>query len=122
VWIRPDNVRVVEDPRAAWLDVHPDDDPVVLAQRLFAPQRWDAEARRLAHHLDDATDDLRRHGAERIAAAFVAGAAALRHVRADPLLPGELLPAAWSGDDLRARYAEYRDEFAVVARDWFRAT
>ena len=29
--------------------------------------------------------------------AFLAGAAALRHVRADPLLPAELLPADWPG-------------------------
>jgi phenylacetic acid degradation operon negative regulatory protein len=120
VWLRPDNVPVREDPRAAWLTARPDDDPVALARRLFAPETWDTEARRLATHLDRATRALRREGTAAIAPAFLAGAAVLRHIRSDPLLPDALLPAGWSGGTLRAEYTGYRDEFAVVARDWFR--
>lgn len=120
VWLRPDNVEIAEDPRAAWLEARPDDDPVGLARRLFAPQRWDEEARRLAAHLDRATSALRRHGTDAIAPAFLAGAAVLRHIRSDPLLPDALLPAAWSATTLRAQYRAYRDEFALVAREWFR--
>ncbi len=40
-----------------------------------------------------------------LADGFVAGAAALAHVRADPLLPSELGPSAAAGDALRARTA-----------------
>jgi phenylacetic acid degradation operon negative regulatory protein len=119
VWLRPDNVPVIEDPRATWLNARPRADSVGLARELFAPQRWDAEARRLAKHLDGATADLGRRGSDAIAPAFVAGAAALRHIRSDPLLPAELLPDGWGGDTLRARYETYREEFNVTAREWF---
>jgi phenylacetic acid degradation operon negative regulatory protein len=57
-----------------------------------------------------------------VADAFVAGAAALRHVGTDPLLPAELLPSDWPGESLRARYAEYQRAFDGVARDWFRGS
>src|SRR6478609_6933740 len=105
VWIRPANVTFDEPPGCEWLDVHPDVDARALAARLFAPGAWRAEAMRR-------TDAL--------APAFVAGALALRHVRADPLLPPELLPAPWPGDALRAAYVTYQREFAAVARVWFR--
>ena len=56
-----------------------------------------------------------------VADAFVAGAAALRHIGTDPLLPAELLPADWPGAELRAEYAAYQRAFDAAARDWFRA-
>jgi DNA-binding transcriptional regulator PaaX len=51
---------------------------------------------------------------------FVVGAATLRHVRADPLLPAELLPPDWPGDALRAAYGTYRERFGDAATEWFR--
>src|SRR6478609_1810652 len=108
VWLRPDNVDVDESPYCEWLDARPDADAVALADRLFAPARWSGEASRLV----DAEVAL--------APAFLAGAAAVRHVRADPLLPDELVPQPWPGDALRAAYVAYQREFASVARAWFR--
>lgn len=119
VWIRPANVDVVEDPRCAWLDARPEGDPVALARRLFAPQRWSRTATALVDRLGDATarlDDADRS----IAPAFLAGAAALRHVRADPQLPVELLPDDWPGAELRRAYVRYERRFHAVARDFFR--
>ncbi len=120
VWIRPRNVEMIEDPRCSWLDARPDDDPAALAAALFAPARWRREAHRAITRLDAATEALRDDPERAIAAAFVAGAVALRHVRADPLLPDALLPADWPGAALRATYVEYERQFHVVARDWFR--
>jgi phenylacetic acid degradation operon negative regulatory protein len=68
------------------------------------------------------TARLRADGHDVVADAFVAGAAALRHIGTDPLLPSELLPADWPGDGLRVRYAEYQRAFDGVARGWFRAS
>ncbi len=120
VWLRPDNLELVEDPRAAWLDVRPDDDPVALANRLFAPDRWNRTAVVLLARLTAETARLHGNRDEAIVAAFLAGAATLRHIRADPQLPEELLPGDWRGAPLREQYVLYEAEFSAVARDWFR--
>lgn len=120
VWIRPANIDVVEDPRCAWLDARPEGDPVALARRLFAPDRWSRTASALVARLGDATAALDGGSDAAIVPAFLAGAAALRHVRADPQLPVELLPAEWPGAELRRAYAGYERRFQAVAREFFR--
>ena len=121
VWLRPDNVDIDESPHCEWLDAQPDADPVALAAHLFTPARWSGEATRLVDALDAATARLGDDVEPALAPAFLAGAAAVRHVRADPLLPDELVPQPWPGDALRAAYVEYQRAFATVAREWFRA-
>lgn len=121
VWIRPANIDVVEDPRCAWLDARPEGDPVALARRLFAPGRWSRTATTLVVRLGDATAALDAGAGDAIVPAFLAGAAALRHVRADPQLPVELLPADWPGAELRRAYVRYERRFHAVARDFFRS-
>lgn len=122
VWIRPANVPdLVEDPRCAWLDARPDGDPAGLADALFSPRRWRATADELLMQLDEATSRMRTHREDAIAVAFLAGAAALRHIRSDPWLPTALLPDPWPGAELRAAYRGYRTEFDALARDWFRS-
>jgi len=120
VWIRPRNIETIEDPRCAWLDAWPDDDPGALAARLFAPARWSRSAMGLIARLDRATAQLEADPAVGIAPAFVAGAAALRHIRADPLLPPALLPTDWPGLELRRAYVAYERRFHTAARAWFR--
>jgi len=39
----------------------------------------------------------------------------VRHLTADPLLPGELLPKSWPGPELRSAYAEYQRELRDLA-------
>ncbi|MBK5289921.1 MAG: PaaX domain-containing protein, C- domain protein [Acidimicrobiia bacterium] len=122
VWIRPANVPdLVEDPRCSWLDARPDADPVALADDLFAPRAWREVADDLLTQLHGATDIMRTDRELAIADAFLAGAAALRHIRVDPLLPAALLPDPWPGTALRDAYRHYQQEFNARARDWFRA-
>ena len=122
VWLRPANLSdLVEDSRCAWLDATPDDEPVALAAGLFGPAAWSRRATELLHRLDRATAAMGVEAAGALAGGFLAGAAALRHIRADPLLPDELLPRPWPGAALRDGYRAYEREFNAVARDWFRA-
>ncbi len=122
VWLRPANLEdLVEDPRCAWLDATPDDEPVALAAQLFAPGAWSRRAGELLDRLDRSTAAMREDAEGTMADAFLAGAAALRHIRADPLLPEALLPDPWPGRALRDGYRAYEREFDAVARAWFRA-
>ena len=59
--------------------------------------------------------------AEALAPGFELSAAVLRHLQADPLLPGELLPAAWPGARLRADYDRWDARYRTTLRDWSRA-
>lgn len=121
VWIRPANIDVVEDPRCAWLDARPEGDPVALAHRLFEPDRWSRTATALIERVGEATAALDHATPGVIVPAFLAGAAALRHVRADPQLPAALLPGGWPGVELRHVYADYEHRFHTVARAFFRS-
>jgi phenylacetic acid degradation operon negative regulatory protein len=40
-------------------------------------------------------------------------AAMVRHLLADPVLPGELLPVRWPGDRLRSSYNEFAAELTA---------
>jgi phenylacetic acid degradation operon negative regulatory protein len=118
VWTRPDNLGGTRPGGASWWTGTPEEDPAALARRLFATERWQADARRRIDALAAATGAL---GDGLVREAFVTGAAALRHVRADPLLPPPLLPADWPGAELRAAYGRFQTEFTRAARTWFRA-
>ncbi|MGZ6964241.1 MAG: PaaX family transcriptional regulator C-terminal domain-containing protein [Acidimicrobiia bacterium] len=124
VWLRPDNleleVPVLVRHQCEWLSARPEDDPVALADRLFHPSRWARRAEALATRLAQLTDDLAGREAQLVADAFVAGAAALRHIGGDPLLPAALLPPDWPGSALRAEYSRYQRAFDATARAWFR--
>ena len=67
------------------------------------------------------TDRLTGDETELAAEAFIAGAAALRHIGSDPLLPSALLPEDWPGSALRVSYRRYQQSFNAVAREWFRS-
>jgi phenylacetic acid degradation operon negative regulatory protein len=129
-WTRPANVPRASGPDAAWAVVDeqctwwsatPDGDATELAARLFAPGAWAARARELEAALRAATARLGRPSDHELACAFEIGAAALVHVRADPLLPEALCPAPWPGATLRAAYLDYQHAFGAAAREWFRA-
>ena len=124
VWLRPDNLEVsVPDSvrrQCEWLRAQPEDDPVALAVRLFHPSRWARRATVLGTRLAEMTDRLVGPESEPVADAFIAGAAALRHIGSDPLLPAALLPSDWPGAALRDEYTRYQRVFEATARDWFR--
>jgi phenylacetic acid degradation operon negative regulatory protein len=129
VWGRPDNLPRAASPAEAWTTAdaqcewwsgRPAADSAALATRLFAPETWAERARALHRRLIPSTGLVSGDDGERIADAFVVGAATLAHVRADPLLPLELCGPDWPGEALRAAYREYRAAFSVAVRDWFR--
>ena len=130
VWARPDNLPraaapaaawVVADAQCAWWTARPERPGDALAAELFDPDAWAERAVSLRVRLDAASELARSGEGAAIAEAFVVGAAALTHIRADPLLPRELCGARWPGEPLRAAYRDYQATFAAALRDWFRA-
>ncbi len=124
VWGRPDNLPVAAAPGAAWEFVRaggtlwrgaPEVPPDTAD--VFDLGRWSERAELLAGRLAAAVAALERAGAApepAIVGAFIAGAATLAHLRADPLLPRVLQPGDWPGDRLRAAYAGYQPTFAAA--------
>jgi phenylacetic acid degradation operon negative regulatory protein len=128
LWTRPDNLPraaapadswKVVDAQCSWWSGRPDDDAGALAAALFEMETWSPRAEMLTARLADAAGALTRTGADALADGFVAGAAALAHIRADPLLPAELVADAAVGDGLRAAYRTYESAFSAALRSWF---
>lgn len=112
VWLRPDNLCQELDgvlaERCAYFNsryAH----PRVLAEGLWDLPGWSAEAHRLLGRLDDAQE---------LVDGFMATAEVIRHLLLDPLLPEELLPEAWPGDELRSRYAAFTAGYAQRLREY----
>lgn len=131
VWIRPANLPRASAPQALWevadeqcrwWTARPDEEAQTLGDRLFRPRAWATRATELADKLAATTRDLDSGSSDALAGGFVVGAAALAHVRADPLLPEELCPRAWPGARLRDAYREYQQLFGAAVREWFRSS
>jgi phenylacetic acid degradation operon negative regulatory protein len=127
VWTRPDNLPrasgpaeswKVADAQCTWWTGRPDDDPAAQASELFDSAGWSQRAEMLIGPVRDVTRDL-RSDTDALAVGFVTGAAALAHVRADPLLPRELVADAAVGDALRTAYRAYEVAFSKALRAWF---
>lgn len=104
VWIRPDNLKL-ELPTD--LEGHArilytyDNAPAELAGMLWDLPGWAQIGRELLDDMAKACEPLEQ---------FVAAAAIMRHLMTDPVLPDNLLPARWPGDELRTAYAEFAAE------------
>lgn len=103
VWTRPANLA---RPLPSWstelltaFRAVPDDDPDALARRIFDLAGWNRTAAELLDAVTAASS-----GADRLAVA----AAIVRHLRTDPALPEQLIPADWHGPQLRSTYADYQ--------------
>lgn len=110
VWLRPDNLdeELTADIRERTRVLHARDDaPAELAHRLWDLSGWSNTGRRLLEDMAAATD---------IPGRFVAAAGMVRHLLTDPVLPHELLPEGWPGDELRAAYADFAVQL-VARRD-----
>jgi len=127
VWTRPDNLPrasgpaeswKVADAQCLWWTGRPDDDPAPRAAELFDSDSWSLRAEMLVGRLQEVTREL-RSDTDALAEGFVTGAAALAHVRADPLLPRELVHDAAVGDALRSAYRGYEAAFSKALRAWF---
>lgn len=128
IWTRPDNLPrasapaeswLVADAQCVWWSGRPDEDPRELVD-LFDGSAWSARARMLTDRLDSVTRALVRDDERALADGFVTGAAALAHIRSDPLLPTELASDAPIGLALRLGYRNYEETFARSLHVWFR--
>lgn len=104
-WLRPANL---DRPLPVWpsdlistFRVTPDEEPGVLAARLWDLEDWARTARVLLLDITTAHSP-----AEKLTVA----ATIVRHLRTDPALPADLLPAGWVAPELQAAYAAYQTE------------
>lgn len=102
VWMRPDNLSRRDSPEPDTIRLlSRTDDPSGLVDRLWDLPRWAATGRELL----DVTSNGRT-----FADRFTGAAALVRHLRTDPVLPDELLPADWPRDAMRRGYEDFRTE------------
>lgn len=116
VWARPDNldlaVRGLAASHCSWATAQLD-----VAPSLWNLEGWANDARDLVAELRDLSVD----GINALAPGFVLSAAVLRHLASDPLLPNELLPDRWPGDDLRATYTTWDRAYRALLTEWHRS-
>lgn len=111
VWMRPANLdlQLTGDLRGRVRVLSArDDDPAGLVAALWDLPTWAGAGRRLLGDLSGAAD---------VPARFVAAAATVRHLLADPVLPAELLPDDWPGAALRQAYHDFAAELAARRDD-----
>lgn len=104
LWLRPANLagELPEEITAnARVLTSRDDDPAGLADVLWDLPDWSGTARQLLDEIASAVD---------VPGRFVAAAAIVRHLLSDPVLPAELLPGDWPGEQLRQAYADFAAE------------
>ena len=127
-WARPDNLAGDRSPDAMavarrwcrwWRGAAPDPAPDIA--ELWDLRGWAVTARDLQHAMAGLVGPLEAGDPGGLAEGFVTSAAVLRLLQADPLLPRELLPPGWPGDELRADYDRYDAAYRAVLRTWFAA-
>lgn len=127
VWIRPDNLdrdrlptlRAVLDRQCVHFHNAATGIPADTVRSLFSLDDWASDARRLTRAVRDELD------AEAVAAddftyRFGLSVAVVRHLQLDPLLPAELIPREWPGQDLRSAYRRFDEMFKQRLNKAFR--
>lgn len=110
VWLRPDNLPPVSDGLLGpsgpcrWLRGCVDEDPREVAAELWDLAGWAEHGHALLELTAADPGDLSAQPDEASAMTFAGAAALARAIRADPLLPNELLPGGWPAEALRRRY------------------
>lgn len=110
IWLRPDNLgdELPADMRKrARLLRAVDQAPAELAATLWDLPAWSKIGHQLLREMTRTTD---------IPGQFSVAAAMVRHLLTDPVLPAELLPGDWPGDQLREAYSNFAD-LLVARRD-----
>lgn len=123
VWIRPDNLdpdrlptlRAVLDRQCVHFHDAATNIPAETIRSLFNLDDWAADAHRLTRAVRDEAD-----ADEDFAYWFGLSVAVVRHLQLDPLLPDELIPDEWPGQDLRNAYRRFNDVFQQRLNTAFR--
>ncbi|OBF26757.1 transcriptional regulator [Mycobacterium sp. ACS1612] len=118
VWIRPDNLdpdrlptqRAVLDRQCVHFHDAATNIPADTIRSLFSLDDWATDARRLTRALCDEVD-AEAVGADDFAYWFGLSVTVVRHLQLDPLLPDELTPDEWPGQDLREAYQRFNGVF-----------
>jgi phenylacetic acid degradation operon negative regulatory protein len=116
VWMRPDNLdpdrlpadRATLARQCQILSAHPSDG-AALAARLWDLAGWARQSHLLIHAMAPLAARLDAGNADALAPAFAVAASVMRHLVSDPVLPPFLVPNAWPGPELRARYNDYEN-------------
>jgi phenylacetic acid degradation operon negative regulatory protein len=127
VWLRPDNLdanrlpveRAVLEAQVDRWTGRPEPAAEVIATDLFNTDAWAATAGVLIESMDSTSGALVVGDHAGLAPSFVLSAEVVRHLVADPMLPAELLPADWPGQDLRDRYRDYNTAYRAVLVEFF---
>jgi phenylacetic acid degradation operon negative regulatory protein len=120
VWMRPNNLAVhLPDELGSHVELMTarPAEAAQLVDRLWDLPAWSDRAQRLGEGLDALTPD----SPAVLASGFELSASVLRHLQADPLLPAELLPDRWPGQQLRRDYDEWDRCYRATLREWSRA-
>jgi phenylacetic acid degradation operon negative regulatory protein len=127
VWLRPANLPsgILIEAEAVAADqclalTSTVDHPIALAAGLWDLDGWAHTATGLLADLDRLHRRIAEDDHAALGEGFVVSAAVLRHLQADPLLPGDLLPAHWPGGLLRARHRSYDRAFKDTLAAWQR--
>jgi phenylacetic acid degradation operon negative regulatory protein len=123
VWLRPDNLdpdrlptlRAVLDRQCVHFHDAATNIPADTIRSLFSLDDWAADAHRLTRAVRDEVD-----ADEDFAYWFGLSVAVVRHLQLDPLLPDELIPDEWPGEDLRNAYRRFNDVFQQRLNTAFR--
>jgi phenylacetic acid degradation operon negative regulatory protein len=127
VWIRPDNLdpdrlpkmRAVLDRQCVHFHDAATNIPAETIRSLFSLDDWATDARRLTRALRDEVEaDV--EGVADFAYWFGLSVAVVRHLQLDPLLPDELIPEQWPGQELRDAYRHVNEVFRQRLNTTFR--
>lgn len=127
IWIRPDNLdpdrlptlRAVLDRQCVHFHSAATNIPVETVRSLFSQDDWAAEARRLTGALHDELGGVATAVTD-FAYWFRLSVTVVRHLQLDALLPAELAPPDWPGNDLRETYRRFNVLFQQRLNDAFR--
>ncbi len=116
VWVRPANLVAPESNGRfmVWRAELATEDPAVLAGRLWDLPSWEADARLLCDAMASKPDAVSVDDVAELRDRFMLSAAINRHLRADPLLPTELLPDDWPGTGLRREFERFYTDFITT--------
>jgi phenylacetic acid degradation operon negative regulatory protein len=127
IWIRPDNLdpdrlpmqRAVLDRQCVHFHDAATDIPAETVRTLFSLDDWAGDARRLTSAMHDELD-TEAVAADDFTYQFALSIAVVRHLQLDPLLPAELIPRNWPGNDLRNTYRRFDEVFKQRLNTAFR--